>query len=83
MDAEIKKYIDQEVKRQVEDTQRFMYNSKYRFDFPVELSKSVTVGTSQFISQTAYIRLDNLPTSATGLDTGQLWNNAGVVNIKT
>jgi hypothetical protein len=30
---------------------------------------------------TGQVRLSGLPTSATGLSTGDLWNNSGVINI--
>jgi len=46
----------------------FVYNVKYRFDRPVEMSNT--------------IYLQNLPVSATGLRIGQLWNNGGVISMK-
>lgn len=43
---------------------------------------SVTIGgTATAIINASGLRLPTLPTSASGLSSGQLWNNAGVVNV--
>jgi hypothetical protein len=38
-------------------------------------------GTKYGTGHTGFVVMDNLPTSAAGLSTGALWNNAGVLNI--
>lgn len=82
-ESEIKQYIEQEVERRVQNRLDFLYNVKYRFDLPVEISKSLNVGTSPVSIGASYVKLTDLPTSATGLDTGQLYNDTGTIKIVT
>jgi len=79
--TEIKQYIDQEVSRRVQNELNFVYNIKYRFERPVEFPRAVTIGDSPVIVRAENINIANLPTSATGLDTGQLYNDSGTVKV--
>lgn len=73
-DTDIKKYIDEQVTKQVTERMQFVYNTKYRFDKPVEISKKVNVSSPTIVTP-------NLPTSSTGLVSGQWWNDTNTIKI--
>lgn len=74
---EIKQIATDAAKQQMQ----FLLNEKYRFEFPVETPKGLKVERTATLPATIYAA--DLPTSATGLDTGQLYNDSGTIKVVT
>lgn len=64
-------YIDRKTK--VFDGRRFQFGTQEGLKMGTDTAEKV-----YFISE---VHMAELPTSSAGLETGQLWNNGGVVNI--
>lgn len=97
MEDNIKKLIQEEVQTQLRDeldqvmrvitpdsinieTKTKIFDGR-SFQLGTEMGWKIGTTTDQKVYFIANVIMDNLPTSAAGLESGQLWNNSGVVNI--